>query len=129
MAAMRAHEMERLYTVEEFEQLAEFGDRYDLIDGRLVKRPVPGGKHSFIIDNIRDALKAFDPKRKLGFSLQEASVRLGPGNAPTPDMSFWKAERGVEISDSAMPLPDLAVEVHSPSDLKGKVKLAGAMVK
>jgi Uma2 family endonuclease len=115
--ALRAqnYDLNRAYTVEEFELLPEFGDRYDLLDGRLVKRPVPGGEHSYIIDIIRDAIKFFDPKRQLGYSLQETSVRLGPQNAPTPDISYWKAERNIKITAKAGPRPDLAVEVHSPS--------------
>src|SRR3569832_116354 len=98
--AMRARNLdfERTYTVDEFEELAEFGDRYDLIDGRLVKRPVPGAEHSYIFDIIRDAIKYFDPERLLGYSLQEASVRLVPKNAPTPDISYWKAELQVKIT-------------------------------
>jgi hypothetical protein len=36
----RVQDYERLYTAEEFEQLPEFGEDYDLIDGRLVKRHI-----------------------------------------------------------------------------------------
>jgi Uma2 family endonuclease len=129
--ALRAQsfDLNRAYTVEEFELLPEFGNRYDLLDGRLVKRPVPGGEHSYIIDIIRDAIKFFDPKHQLGYSLQETSVRLGPKNAPTPDISYWKAERQVKITAKAGPRPDLAVEVHSPSDLQSAGALASAMLK
>jgi Uma2 family endonuclease len=131
--ALRATEygFERLYTTEEFEQLPEFGDRYDLIDGRLVKRPMASGEHSLIADNIRDAFKFFNraQPKSIGVMLQEASVKLGSHSSPTPDVSFWKAERNAVADTKAMPKPDLAVEVHSPSDLKSKTTLASAMVK
>jgi Uma2 family endonuclease len=120
---------EKEYTVEEFEQLPEFGERYDLIDGKLVKRPMPGHEHPFIIDIIRDAIKAFDPHKELGYSLQEASVNLGERTAPTPDISYWKAERKVKRTKKAAPLPDLAVEVLSPSDVASPAALRSAMVK
>lgn len=116
-------------TVEEYEQLPEFGERYDLVDGELIKRPMPGYKHGEIIDTLRDAIKAYDPEKKLGHSLQEISVRIGPRSAPTPDISYWKASRGVQSSDGAAPLPDLAVEVLSPSDLQSPTALRSAMVK
>lgn len=119
----------RLYTVEEFEQLPEFGERYDLYDGRLVKRPMPAGEHGFVADILRDAIKAFDPKRKLGYSLQEVSVRLGPRNAPTPDISYWKAKRNVKPGKQAMPLPDLAVEILSPGNTVSPSALRSAMIK
>ncbi len=33
-------DLERIYTVEEYELLPEFGERYELIDGKLVKETV-----------------------------------------------------------------------------------------
>ncbi len=122
-------DLEQLYTVEEFERLPEFGDRYELVDGRLVKKPMPGYRHGLIIDIIRDAIKEYDSQRKFGHSIQEVSVRIGPRSAPTPDMSYWKAGRNIQITDGAAPLPDLAVEVLSPSDLQSKAALQSAMVK
>ena len=127
-------EFEQLYTVEQFEQLPEFNDRYDLIDGRLVKRPMPSLGHGTYTGNIRDAFRDYNRTlpTSLGHMAQETSVTLGPRNAPTPDGSFWKAGRlvsgGSALKRSA-PLPDLAIEVHSPSDLKSKTDLASAMVK
>src|SRR5687767_6610164 len=114
----RVQDYERLYTAEEFEQLPEFGEDYDLIDGRLVKRPMSSGRHSKIAKLILLAYDRFDPDEKVGIMLQEASIRLEPGNVPKPDVSFWKAERNISVDDTIMPRPDLAVEVHSPSDLK-----------
>jgi Uma2 family endonuclease len=61
--------------------------------------------------------------------LQEASIRLESGNVPKPDVSFWKAERNISVDDTIMPRPDLAVEVHSPSDLKSAGDLVRAMLK
>lgn len=129
LAAKKKEALQRLYTVEEFEQLPEFAERYELINGRLIKRHTPGYRHGLIIDVIRDAIKAHDPERQLGHSLQEISVRIGPRSAPTPDMSYWKASRQVEITDGAAPLPDLAVEVLSPSDVQSETALRSAMVK
>lgn len=126
---LKASELEKTYTIEEFEQLPEFDDHYELVDGRLVKKPVPVHEHGWIADIIRDTIKAYDPKRKLGYSLQEVSVRIDPKNSPIPDVSYWKAARNVERTNSIAPLPDLAVEVLSPSDTKSKVTLESAMVK
>ena len=128
-------EFEQLYTVEEFEQLPEFNDRYDLIDGRLVKRPMPSFGHSIYTGNIRDAFRDYDNTlpESLGMMGQEASVVLGRRNVPTPDGAFWKNDNlppaTYEDAQRAAPLPDLAIEVHSPSDLKGKVTLSTAMIK
>ena len=133
--ALRANEaeFERLYTVEQFEQLPQINDRYDLIDGRLVKRPMTVLGHAAYTGNIRDAYKEYNRTQptSLGYMAQEASVRLGPRNAPTPDAAFWKPgrlSRGEALNRTA-PRPDLAIEVHSPDDLRGKVHIQSAMIK
>ena len=128
---LKAHgtDLEQLYTVAEFEQLPEFDERYELTDGRLVEKTVPGGKHALIARRLIQAYDRFDPNGAIGLMLQETSVVLGPRNSPTPDVSFWKAERNVVVTDKAMPLPDLAVEIHSPGDLQSATALAGAMIK
>lgn len=126
----RKIDYQRLYTVEEFEELPEFGDsRYELIDGKLVKRAMPGHEHGWIIDLIRDAIKFFDPKRQLGYSLQEVSVDLGQNTAPTPDISYWTAARAPKVTKKAAPQPDLAVEILSPSDTASREALNSAMIK
>ena len=120
----------QLYTLEEFEAMPQFGEGYELIDGRLEKKPMPGFEHAAIADNIRDANKAYASPRKLGRVQREASITIGiPRNAPIPDLSFWKAERKVKIVKGAAPLPDLAVEVFSPGDLAGPTAFKSAMVK
>ncbi len=128
--ALSARAAEKLYTIEEFQQLPEFGEGYELVDGRLVKKPMPGLEHGVIADNIRDAIMAHDPRKKLGRAQREVSIDIGiKGNLPLPDISYWKAERNLKITKDIAPLPDLAVEVFSPSDLAGPVALKSAMVK
>lgn len=34
----------RLITAEEFEQMPEFDYRYELVEGRLAKKPMPSGR-------------------------------------------------------------------------------------
>jgi hypothetical protein len=41
MAVARAIPTEKLYAADEFEAIPEFGDRYELIEGRIVKKPMP----------------------------------------------------------------------------------------
>lgn len=132
MTAMRrAAQTEHSYTVAEFEQLPQFSGGWELIDGQLERKLVPGGEHALICANVRDDFRDYNRSqpKSLGFMLQETSVKLGPHTSPIPDLSFWKAQRGVKVIKGAMPLPDLAVEVHSPSDLKSGTTLKAAMVK
>jgi Uma2 family endonuclease len=120
--ALRADKpiIERLFTSDEFEQLPEFDERYELIDGRLREKEVPGFQHAIIADRIKDAIRDFDRSGELGLAAREASVRLGPKNTPLPDLSFWKAGRVPALTKGAAPRPDLIVEVLSPRDIETK---------
>ncbi len=84
MAAMRARtvELEQTYTAQEFETLPEFWEGYELIEGRLVKKPMPGFEHNWIADVIKFALYEHDPQRKLGVMLTETSTTIGPKDTP-----------------------------------------------
>ena len=85
----------RLYTVDEYIKLPQYHERYELIDGRLVEKPMPKYEHSVITDIFKEALLKFDPERKLGVMRSEVSVRLRSDYSPTPDLAFWAAGRVV----------------------------------
>ncbi len=132
MAAMRARtvDLEQTYTAQEFEMLPEFWESYELIEGRLVKKPMPGFEHNWIIRTIMTQYDRFDPQLKLGVMLSEASATIGPKDTPQPDISFWTTKtRPKKLIKGAGPRPDLAVEVLSPHDLETKKRRAEAQDK
>lgn len=107
----------RTYTVEEFEALPEFDASYELLDGKLIEKPMPGYEHSLIASIIMKYFYRFDFDGKIGVMLQELNVKLGPKNSPAPDLAFWKADRKPARLKGSAPLPDLAIEIWSPHDL------------
>ncbi len=110
----------KIYTSDEFENLPQFDARYELVNGRLAKKPMPGYEHSLIARLILKQYDRFDPDEQIGQMLQEVSTKLDLTNTPTPDLAFWKAENKPARSTKAAPRPDLAIEVWSPRDLKSK---------
>jgi len=113
--------LERSYSSDEFENMPEFDERFELVEGRLVKKPMHTHKHSWIADIIREHYRDFDPGKKFGQMLQEVSVELGPGNVLIPDISFWTAaRRWKQAEDTAAPIPDLAIEIWSEHDWETK---------
>jgi Uma2 family endonuclease len=116
----RPSDFERIYTSDEFETLPEFDERYELLDGRLVEKPMPGIEHGTIARRIIKAYDQFDPDEKLGLFLWEVNTRLDQKNSPLPDLSFWKAGRVPNRTPGAGPKPDLAVEILSPRDIASK---------
>jgi Uma2 family endonuclease len=118
--ALRGRFSEKLYSADEFENLPEFDNGYELVEGRLVKKPVPNNEHSLIARIIIKHYDIFDPQENVGRMLQEISTRLNLNNTPAPDVAFWKIERKPKRSPNASDRPDLAIEVWSPPDLETK---------
>lgn len=119
----------KLYTVDEFEQfidLPENADRlFELVDGEIVEK-LPTEEHSVVAGNIAFALRTFTQPRKLGRVLFEVRHQLlnDDRNSYLPDVEFTRSERKQPIvTQGAVPqLPDLAVEVKSPSDSRAAMR-------
>ncbi|MBN9387826.1 MAG: Uma2 family endonuclease [Chloroflexi bacterium] len=113
--------MARTYTPEEFEALPQFEELYELVDGKLVKKPMPGDAHGRIAKRIDRRLAAFDPDEKLGLMWRDTSFDVGTGWLPIPDLGFIMAGRvPPESEKSVKGVPDLVVEIHSPTDLRSQ---------
>lgn len=104
------------------------GWRYELVEGRLVRMPPPGGGHGYITLEIAATLRAFVKTHKLGAVLSSETGFLlsQPGQSDTmlaPDVSFVRAEH-VPAQDSPewsgywRVAPDLVAEVVSPSQFR-----------
>ncbi len=101
-------------TVAEFVNMPQYNERYELVDGKLVEKPMPKFEHSDIADFIRIAYFKFDPEEKLGVMRQEVSVKLeGGAFNPLPDLSFWVASRKPDRKALIAQYPDLAIEIQS----------------
>src|SRR6185436_19424810 len=93
----------------------------ELVRGELVEMSPGSGRSSEIGYNIGGALFAFVRPRRLGSITGELAgyiLARNPDTVRAPDVAFTRADR-VPPKDSAdgyWPVPDLAVEVVSPSD-------------
>lgn len=119
----------RLMTADELLRLPKGtpdGDRfYELDAGRLVVREPAGGPHGQVQANIISLLNIYVRPKRLGVVCGEVGLWLArdPDTVKGPDVNFFRAER---VPNGRMPegyseFPaDLAVEVRSPNDRKGK---------
>lgn len=111
-------DLNRIYTAEEFEALPDDGHKYELIEGKLVEMPPAGDRHGRIIKRLFKHIMAFDPQESLGEVWVTTGVRLNKKNVPEPDLAFIVTSRMPPESPEALKvMPDLAVEVWSPSQL------------
>ena len=112
---------QRLYTVEEFEQVADSPENADrlleLVDGEIVEK-VPTEEHGLIAMNIAAALWNWNSTHKLGRIGTEVRHRSASDarNARLPDVSFSSSKRPLIKRGSVPEMPSLAVEIQSPND-------------
>lgn len=78
--------------------------------------PPPGFHHGAVVARIASLLDAFIEKRRLGWVVVDAAVRLGPDTCLAPDVAFLSlAGADRRRKTHLVGAPDLAVEVLSPS--------------
>ena len=117
-----------LITADELLQMPDDGKRYELIEGELIEMAPAGGRHSNIGVRIAVLLFQHVDKSNLG-ELFGADcgffLRHDPDTVRAPDAAFITKER---IPSEGIPsgfvdtIPDLVVEVVSPSDRTGQVQ-------
>jgi|SRR5437867_9589215 len=111
-------------TLEDLMQMPEDGRKYELVDGEIIASPT-GVYHSAVSSKIIHLLMAFLEKAPMGIVMTpDVGIYLPGGNLRSPDVSFVRAEKlpgGVPPRGFGDFVPDLAVEVLSPSDAQREV--------
>lgn len=106
-------------TVEDLLNMPEDGMKHELVDGEIVVSPT-GWKHSKITIKIIHILATFLEEHPIGeLGSPDLGVWLSNGNLRCPDVTFVRNEKLPKEEDAhkfAEFIPDLAVEVLSPSD-------------
>ena len=125
---------ERLYDIDDLWQIAgdaEDDARYELIEGELIEMPPPGEEHGYLAGTIFHYLWLYDPQRKLGVPTVEAGYHAADDRYTllAPDVAFRLTHR-----EEAAPsrrwvpqMPDLAVEIQSPSDSLAQLRRKAAI--
>jgi len=123
-------DLARTYTPAEFEALPQFDKRFELVEGKLVEKPMAGDEHGRIAERILKKYHRFDLEDKLGQMWFDTTFDVGTGWMPVPDLGFVKAGRiPPESKKSVKAVPDLVVEVQSPSDLRSQPEREAAIQK
>lgn len=124
---MEAVATQRL-TYREFRAM-EFDDndtgQYELLDGEIIKKnrsgaPAPTPWHQRLSGNLYTAIRQHVTEKKLGeVFYAPIDVFLNDYNAPQPDLVFVsEAKKNLITNDGIMGVPDLVVEIISPSSVK-----------
>jgi Uma2 family endonuclease len=110
-----------LYTVEEYERLADSPENRDrlleLINGEIVEK-VPTEKHGICVGNIFFHMRMHVQEHRGGRVVMEVRYRFPEDrrNSLIPDVAYTSGNEPPVERGSVQRMPDLAVEVKSPDD-------------
>ncbi len=93
------------------------GDRVELINGEIIKRPMARAEHALLQSSISDEIIAF--KREKGpegwWILSEISVRYNEHQCPCHDLAGWRKKNMPNRPTGVMvQTPDWVCEITSP---------------
>ncbi|NWJ47448.1 MAG: Uma2 family endonuclease [Chloroflexi bacterium] len=113
----RFKELNRTYTCAEFEQLPEFEEPVELIEGKLVEK-VNDDEHLLIVSNLSFYISSFDQQRRQGRAWVDSAFKLSEYNVALPGLAYITNERLPKgVSKSALTvIPDLVLEVLSTTE-------------
>ena len=119
-----AEETNQLATV-----LADPGEHYEIANGQVVEEPPLGARETWISTQILRSIILFDPPGARGTAVDEMLfvLREEPRLRRRPDLAFvsserWPVDKPAPSAAAWDVVPDLAVEVVSPTDPAGDVQ-------
>lgn len=104
-------------TYEDYLQLPDDGQRYEIIEGELYVSPAPNTKHQTVSINLSTEFNVHVRTGRLGrVFAAPTDVRLTEPSTVQPDILYVRqARRGIITPQSVQGAPDLVVEIISPS--------------
>ena len=112
-------------TLEEFLALPETKPASEYIDGKIIQKPMPKGKHSTIQGELTMALNSALKPQKTARAFPELRCTFG-GRSTVPDVTAFtwnKIPRDAngEIADLFQAAPDWTIEILSPEQSQTRI--------
>lgn len=112
-------------TLEEFLKLPETKPASEYIDGQIIQKPMPQGKHSTIQTEFSTTVNVILKPQRIARAFSELRCTFG-GRSTIPDVSVFVWERlprdeNGEIANAFAIAPDWSIEILSPEQSQTKV--------
>ena len=112
-------------TLKEFLALPETKPASEYIDGKIIQKPMPKGKHSIIQGELIIALNSVLKPEKIARAFPELRCTFG-GRSTVPDVTVFTWDRiprdeNGEIADMFQAAPDWTIEILSPAQSHNRV--------
>jgi Uma2 family endonuclease len=117
----------KTFTLEEFLALPETKPYPEFIQGKVVRKPIPQGKHSRLQSKLCSVIHqvAEEPKVAFAFAFPELRCTFG-GDSIIPDVAVFRWDRipreaSGRVANRFLIPPDWAIEIISPDQDQTKV--------
>ncbi|MGK7933448.1 MAG: Uma2 family endonuclease [Microcystaceae cyanobacterium] len=112
-------------TLEAFLKLPETKPANEYIDGEIIQKPMPQGKHSLIQGELVTTVNLMAKKQRIAYAFPELRCTFG-GRSIVPDVVVLRWERiprdeNGEIANVFADYPDWLIEILSPNQNSLKV--------
>jgi Uma2 family endonuclease len=112
-------------TLEEFLRLPETKPASEYVDGQIIQKPMPQGKHSTIQTELSTVINSVLKPQRISRAFSELRCTFG-GRSTVPDVSVFVWNRiprdeGGEIANIFRLAPDWTIEILSPDQSQTKV--------
>ncbi|NEQ26074.1 MAG: Uma2 family endonuclease [Microcoleus sp. SIO2G3] len=112
-------------TLEEFLKLPETKPASEYIDGQIIQKPMPKGRHSSLQSELCTNVNQTAKIQKIAYAFPELRCTFG-GRSIVPDVAVFQWQRipfdarGQVLDDFTLP-PDWTIEILSPEQKPNKV--------
>jgi Uma2 family endonuclease len=115
----------RILTLEEFLHMPETKPASEYVDGQIIQKPMPKGKHSVIQTELASTINAVLKLKRTARAFSELRCTFG-NRSTVPDVSVFLWERiprdeNGEIANVFPIVPDWTLEISSPEQSHTKV--------
>ncbi len=112
-------------TLDDFLQLPETKPASEYIDGQIIQKPMPQGKHSVIQTELAAAINSAIKSQRIARAFSELRCTFG-GRSIVPDVSVFVWDRiprdeNGEVANVFQLAPDWTIEILSPDQSQTKV--------
>ncbi len=112
-------------TLEEFLKLPETEPSLEYINGEIIQKPMPKGRHSRLQGKLCAAVNQVTEEQKIAYAFPELRCSFG-GRSIVPDVAVFQWSRipftvDDEVPDNFELAPDWTIEILSPEQKANKV--------
>lgn len=112
-------------TLEEFLKLPETKPASEYVDGQIIQKPMPQGKHSVIQGDLTPAINTVLKRDRVGRAFPELRCTFG-GRSIVPDIAVFTLDRiprdeNGKVANVFQLAPDWTIEILSPDQSPTKV--------